>query len=181
MIEVVARIPTVEEYSTLRASVGWKVAGAEDCATALDATVAGAVVEVEGETIAMGRTVGDEVFTRSSWIWWCGPTTNDSGWVASSWLRSRGRPRSAQPPGCSNSLPTKGWGGSTSATGSGGATTACTRCACLPPTPRALGDQLNAPDSCRLQLRDHSLLQARCRQREPPRARRPVLAEPLDP
>ncbi len=62
MIEVVARIPTVEEYSTLRASVGWKVAGAEDCATALDATVAGAVVEVEGETIAMGRTVGDEVF-----------------------------------------------------------------------------------------------------------------------
>jgi GNAT superfamily N-acetyltransferase len=62
MIEVVARIPTAEEYRTLREAVGWKVPRPDDCDRALSSTIDAAVAERDGETVAMGRTVGDGVF-----------------------------------------------------------------------------------------------------------------------
>jgi GNAT superfamily N-acetyltransferase len=62
MIEIVERTPTTQEYAALRGAVGWKVPPPDQCETALHATVAGVVAHVGGETVAMGRLVGDGVF-----------------------------------------------------------------------------------------------------------------------
>lgn len=59
----VDRVPTPEEHRRLAESVGWTHAFDWDAMPAsLAASVYGVVVQRDGETVAMGRVVGDGVF-----------------------------------------------------------------------------------------------------------------------
>jgi GNAT superfamily N-acetyltransferase len=59
MIRIEERAPTIDEYRSLRASVGWKVPDAEACSRALPSSVA-AVTAWDGERpVGMARAIGD--------------------------------------------------------------------------------------------------------------------------
>lgn len=58
-IEIHIRKPTVENYCRLRAACGWPVPAAAACETALRNSIFGVVAMLNGETIGMGRVVGD--------------------------------------------------------------------------------------------------------------------------
>ena len=62
MIEVVTlveRLPTAAEYVALLRSVGWASPSAEDCAAALEGSVASVCAVDKGVVVGMGRLVGD--------------------------------------------------------------------------------------------------------------------------
>ena len=59
----VDRVPTPEEHRRLAESVGWTHAFDWDAMPAsLAASVCGVIVQRDGETVAMGRVVGDGVY-----------------------------------------------------------------------------------------------------------------------
>jgi GNAT superfamily N-acetyltransferase len=57
--EIVVRKPTVAEYCRLRRSCGWPVPEAAACESALGNSVLGVVALLNGDTVGMGRVVGD--------------------------------------------------------------------------------------------------------------------------
>ena len=62
-LQYVDRVPTPEEHRRLAQAVGWTHAFDWDAMPAsLAASVRGVVVEKDGQTVAMGRVVGDGVF-----------------------------------------------------------------------------------------------------------------------
>ena len=62
-MQYVDRVPTPEEHRRLAEAVGWTHAFDWDAMPAsLAASVCGVVVERDGETVAMGRVVGDGAF-----------------------------------------------------------------------------------------------------------------------
>jgi GNAT superfamily N-acetyltransferase len=56
---IVERSPTLEEYSALIASVGWKERDPGAIETALGQSCFSVCAEVEGRTVGMGRVTGD--------------------------------------------------------------------------------------------------------------------------
>jgi GNAT superfamily N-acetyltransferase len=62
MIQIGERLPTPDEYVSLRLAVGWKVPGLDDCDRALRQTQAAVCAFSEGELIGMARLVGDGAF-----------------------------------------------------------------------------------------------------------------------
>lgn len=57
--EIIVRKPTVAEYCHLRKACSWPVPDATACETALRNSVLGVVATLDGQTIGMGRIVGD--------------------------------------------------------------------------------------------------------------------------
>ena len=53
------RLPTVNEYITLRTAVGWSDVLPEVVATALNNSLFGVCASLEGEAIGSGRVIGD--------------------------------------------------------------------------------------------------------------------------
>lgn len=58
-LRLVRRLPTVEEYLSLRASVGWRLPPAVDAARALENSLFGVCAVDADDTVAMARVVGD--------------------------------------------------------------------------------------------------------------------------
>jgi ribosomal protein S18 acetylase RimI-like enzyme len=58
--EIVERIPSVDEHRALFEAVGWEPYTPEEATLALANTLYGVVAIHEGETIAMGRVIGDQ-------------------------------------------------------------------------------------------------------------------------
>lgn len=58
-MELVERIPTVQEYVGLRDAVGWPSPSADECSQALAGSVAAVCVVDRGVVVGMGRLVGD--------------------------------------------------------------------------------------------------------------------------
>lgn len=58
-MELIERLPTVEEHASLWAAVGWGTVNQSMSAASLGGSVYGVVIRHEGTTIGMGRIVGD--------------------------------------------------------------------------------------------------------------------------
>lgn len=58
----VHRLPTAQEYLSLRASVGWRVPTAADAARALENSLFGVCATDVGDTVPMARVIGDGAF-----------------------------------------------------------------------------------------------------------------------
>lgn len=58
-VEIIIRKPTVEEYGRLRKACDWPVPDAAVCETALRGSLFGVVAVLKGQTVGMGRVVGD--------------------------------------------------------------------------------------------------------------------------
>lgn len=61
-LHLIDRLPTAEEYLSLRASVGWRVPPAADAARALENSLFGVCAIDAGDTVAMARVIGDGSF-----------------------------------------------------------------------------------------------------------------------
>jgi len=61
-MDIERRVPSVDEYLTLREAVGWKVPTDEAAVLALTSTSVGAVAVDDGVAVGMGRVVGDLAF-----------------------------------------------------------------------------------------------------------------------
>ena len=59
-IKIIERIPTVEEYQTLRRTTNWISVSNEQVAIALSHTLFGACAFHENQLVGMGRVVGDK-------------------------------------------------------------------------------------------------------------------------
>ena len=58
-MELVDRLPTVQEYVELLRSVGWPSPSAEECDKALEGSVAAVCAVDGGGAVGMGRLIGD--------------------------------------------------------------------------------------------------------------------------
>jgi GNAT superfamily N-acetyltransferase len=58
-VELVERVPTVQEYVELLRSVGWPSPSAEQCDRALEGSLAAVCAVDGGVAVGMGRLVGD--------------------------------------------------------------------------------------------------------------------------
>lgn len=59
-ITIIHRLPTIEEYTALRLTVGWPLFDEQAITTALENTLFSAVATNEaGEAVGMGRIIGD--------------------------------------------------------------------------------------------------------------------------
>jgi GNAT superfamily N-acetyltransferase len=58
-VELVERLPTVQEYLELLRSVGWPTPSAEQCERGLAGSVAAVCAVDDGVAVGMGRLVGD--------------------------------------------------------------------------------------------------------------------------
>ena len=58
-MELVERLPTVQEYVELLRSVGWPSPSAEECDQALEGSVAAVCAVDGGVAVGMGRLIGD--------------------------------------------------------------------------------------------------------------------------
>jgi GNAT superfamily N-acetyltransferase len=58
-VELVERLPTVQEYVELLRSVGWPTPSAEECHRALEGSLAAVCAVDGGVAVGMGRLVGD--------------------------------------------------------------------------------------------------------------------------
>ena len=59
--EIIIERPKVEDYCRLRQACGWPVPATPVCERALNNSLMGAIAVKEGQTIGMGRVVGDGV------------------------------------------------------------------------------------------------------------------------
>jgi len=58
-VELVERLPTVQEYVELLRSVGWTAPSAEECDQALEGSLAAVCAVDGGVAVGMGRLIGD--------------------------------------------------------------------------------------------------------------------------
>ena len=58
-VELVDRLPTVQEYVELLRSVGWPVPPAEQCERAIEGSLGAVCAIDDGVAVGMGRLVGD--------------------------------------------------------------------------------------------------------------------------